>query len=315
MRLAAICHRRLWFHLQQCLSYYHPFLNTHRRRPDILEPSIVPQFYEAPNNPEQHRMPLVEHLLELRRRLLLTALVFLVAFFGCFYLAEGIYSFLVRPLASAMEVQDGSSQRMIYTAITEALFTYLKVAAFAAFAITFPIFAIQGWLFIAPGLYRHERKALLPFLIATPILFLLGAGLVYTFIMPLAWHYLLGFQSTGTSTMLPIQLEAKVSEYLDVVMTLMLAFGICFELPIALTLLARVGLINAKGLVEKRRFAIVGVFVVAAALTPPDVISQIGLALPLIGLYELSILSCRWIEKQRDKPKRKSGTKWELNSK
>ncbi|VBB68720.1 Twin-arginine translocation protein TatC [invertebrate metagenome] len=252
------------------------------------------------NDPEQHRMPLIEHLLELRQRLLFTVASFLIAFVGCFYLAGDIYSFLVRPLAVVMEAH-GGSQRMIYTAVTEAFVTYLKVAAFSAFVITFPILATQLWLFIAPGLYKHEKKVFLPFLVATPILFLLGAGIVYVFVMPLAWHYLLSFQSSGAETMLPIQLEAKVSEYLDVVMTLMLAFGTCFELPVALTLMAKVGLTSAQGLVAKRQFAIVGVFVAAAILTPPDVISQIGLALPLIGLYELSILSCRWIEGQRAK--------------
>lgn len=245
-------------------------------------------------------MPLIGHLLELRRRLLLTVTVFLIFFFVCFYVSEEIYSFLTYPLASAMAKKSGGSQRMIYTAITEAMFTYLKVAAFSAFAITFPMFAIQGWLFIAPGLYRYERKALLPFLIATPILFLLGAGLVYMFVMPLAWQYLLSFQSTGKNTVLPIQLEPKISEYLDIVMTLMLAFGVCFELPVALTLMARVGLLSADLLAKKRRFAIVSAFVVAAVLTPPDIISQIGLAVPLIGLYELSILSCRWVEKQKE---------------
>ena len=258
---------------------------------------------DSNDDPEQHKMPLIEHLLELRGRLLWTAGVFLIAFFGCFYLAEDIYGFLVRPLSTAMEAQ-GGSQRMIYTAVTEAFFTYLKVAAFAAFALTFPVFAIQMWLFIAPGLYRNEKKAFLPFLAATPVLFLMGAALVYTFVMPLAWQYLLGFQNAGTDTTLPIQLEAKVSEYLDVVMTLLLAFGVCFELPVALTLMAKVGLVSAQGLADKRRFAIVGVFVLAAILTPPDVISQIGLAVPLIGLYELSILSCRWVEKQREKAER-----------
>ena len=257
------------------------------------------------HDPEQHRMPLVDHLLELRQRLLLTVIAFLAAFLGCFYLAGDIYGFLVRPLAEVMEAQ-GGSQRMIYTAVTEAFFTYLKVAAFAAFVITFPILATQLWLFIAPGLYKHEKKAFFPFLIATPILFLLGAGLVYLLVMPLAWQYLLSFQSS--ETMLPIQLEAKVSEYLDVVMTLMLAFGTCFELPVALTLMAKVGIVSAQGLAEKRQFAIVGVFIAAAILTPPDVISQIGLALPLIGLYELAILSCRWIEAQRARVEQKTDT-------
>lgn len=253
------------------------------------------------DNPEQQRlMPLVEHLLELRRRLLVTIAVFLFTFFVCFYFAENIYSLLIHPLSVAMRTQ-GGSQRMIYTSVTEVFLTYMKVAAFSAFSLTFPVFATHMWLFIAPGLYQNEKKALLPFLIVTPILFLLGASLVYVFIMPSAWHYLLGFQSTVEETFLPIQLEAKVSEYLDIVMTLMFAFGACFELPVALTLMTRVGIVNADMLAKKRRFAIVGAFIIAAILTPPDVISQVGLALPLISLYEVSIVACRWIERRKNR--------------
>lgn len=250
------------------------------------------------DNPEDNKMGLVEHLLELRRRLLFSAIAFLIAFFGCYAFSREIYGFLVQPLADAMR-DVGGTQRMIYTAPTEGFFTYLKVSAFAALAVTFPVIAGQIWMFIAPGLYRHEKRALAPFILATPVLFTLGAGMVYYVIMPMAWRYLLSFQASAGEATMPIEMEAKVSEYLDIVMTLMFAFGMCFELPVALTLMAKVGLVSSKGLAEKRRFAVVAVFVIAAVLTPPDVISQIGLAIPLLGLYELSIVACRYIERQR----------------
>lgn len=252
------------------------------------------------NNPENNKMPLLEHLLELRKRLMYAALSFIVAFFGCYFVSEQIYGFLVRPLADIM-AEMGGSQRMIYTALTEAFFTYIKVAAFGGAVIAFPVFAGQLWAFIAPGLYRHERKAFLPFLLVSPVLFTAGAALVYYFVIPMAWHFLLGFQTTQEQTVLPIQLEAKVGEYLDLVMKLIFAFGLSFQMPVALTLMGRVGLVTSTGLAAKRKFAIVGVFIFAAILTPPDVISQIGLALPMIVLYELSIISVRMVEKKRQK--------------
>jgi sec-independent protein translocase protein TatC len=240
-------------------------------------------------------MPLLDHLIELRRRLMWSIAAFLVCFVVCYHFSAAIYGFLAQPLVDILEQQSGTPRRLIFTQLYEVFFTYLRVAFFGAAFIAFPVIASQIWLFVAPGLYRSEKRAMLPFLAATPVLFLLGAALAYYFVFPFAWRFFISFESpTGSSV--PIQLEAKVSEYLDLVMKLIFAFGVTFELPVLLTLLAKVGIVSSKGLRKFRRYAYVGMFVIAAILAPPDVITQTGLAIPLIGLYEISILCAKLVE-------------------
>jgi sec-independent protein translocase protein TatC len=240
-------------------------------------------------------MPLIDHLMELRRRLLWSVIAFGISFAVCYYFSQQIYGFLARPLATILFQQGGGDRRMIFTALYEAFFTYLKVAFFGAVFFSFPIWATQLWLFIAPGLYRSEKRAVTPFLVASPILFLAGAALAYYFIFPLAWHFFISFETPAGEGTVPIQLEAKVSEYLSLVMHMILAFGIAFQMPVALVLLCRVGILSVASLRKGRRYAIVGMFALAAIITPPDVISQVGLAVPLILLYELSILFALWV--------------------
>ena len=247
----------------------------------------------------EKKMPLLDHLIELRMRLIYCVVTFFFFFFLCFFVAEHIFAFLVRPLADALV--DRENARMIYTSLLEGFLTYIKVAFFSAAFISFPIFSSQLWLFVAPGLYKNERRAFLPFLIATPILFLMGGALVYYFIMPLAWEFLLGFQAAGGDGNLPIEVEPKIDQYLSLSMRLIFAFGVAFEMPVLLVLLARVGIVTSDGLARKRRYAIVAVFVAAAILTPPDIVSQIGLAIPIILLYEISIVLARMTERKRDR--------------
>jgi len=241
----------------------------------------------------------VDHLIELRKRLINSIIFLSILFVICYYFSDHIYGFLVEPYANAVK-NDEIDRRLIFTALQETFLTYLKVAFFTAFFITSPFILIQIWKFIAPGLYAHEKKAIMPYLIVTPILFLLGGMLVYYLIMPLAIKFFLSFESVGINTNLPIQLEAKVNEYLSLVMKLIFAFGLSFQLPVVLSLLARIGIVNSTFLKERRKYVVVIIFAAAAILTPPDPITQIGLAIPLLILYELSIFSVSIIEKRQE---------------
>ena len=242
----------------------------------------------------------ISHLAELRKRLIQSFAFLIIFFIGCYFFAEHLYGFLVEPYAKAVK-DDGTERRLIFTALQETFLTYLKVSFFAAFFVTCPFILMQIWKFIAPGLYKHEKIAIVPYLILTPILFFLGGMLVYYLIMPLAIKFFLSFESSGLTTGLPIQLEAKVNEYLSLVMKLIFAFGISFQLPVVLSLLARIGVVDSKFLKERRKYVVVIIFTVAALLTPPDPVTQIGLAIPLLILYELSIISVNIIEKNNKK--------------
>ena len=250
------------------------------------------------NDEKNNQSSFVEHLAELRSRLLRSLAFLFIFFILCYIFSENIYSFLVAPYADAVK-DDGNSRRMIFTALHETFITYLKVAFFASMFITSPIILTQIWKFIAPGLYKDEKKALLPYLVATPTLFLLGGMLVYYLTMPLAIKFFLSFETPADFNSLPIQLEAKVNEYLSLIMRLIFAFGISFQLPVLLSLLARVGFVDSDYLKKRRRYVIVIIFAVAAILTPPAPITQIGLGIPLLILYELSILSVKIIEKKK----------------
>jgi len=250
------------------------------------------------NDEKINQNSFVGHLTELRSRLVKSIIFLFIFFIICYFFAENIYSFLVKPYADAVK-DDGSSRRLIFTALHETFITYLKVAFFASLFVTSPIVLTQIWKFIAPGLYKNEKSALLPYLIATPTLFLLGGMLVYYLIMPLAIKFFLTFETVAQSGTLPIQLEAKVNEYLSLIMRLIFAFGISFQLPVLLSLLARVGFVDSNYLKKRRKYVVVIIFALAAILTPPDPITQIGLGIPLLILYELSILSVKIIERNK----------------
>ncbi len=239
------------------------------------------------------------HFVELRTRILHSLLFIFIIFVISYFFAEYIYNFLVEPYAAAVK-DDIGSRRLIFTALHETFITYIKVAFFSAIFLGSPVMLIQIYKFIAPGLYKNEKKAILPYLISTPILFLLGGVLVYYLVMPLAIKFFLSFETSGSNLTLPIQLEAKVNEYLSLIMRLIFAFGISFQLPILLNLLARIGTVNFEYLKKRRRYVIVIIFALAAILTPPDPITQVGLAIPLLLLYELSIFTVKFIEKKKE---------------
>ncbi|RVC43555.1 twin-arginine translocase subunit TatC [Mesorhizobium sp. M4A.F.Ca.ET.090.04.2.1] len=252
---------------------------------------------------EKSSAPLIEHLIELRRRLIWSLGGFFVAFLVCFFFAKRLFNLLVIPFKWATQWAglDPHKVELIYTAPQEFFFTQVKLAMFGGMVIAFPLIATQIYKFIAPGLYKNERNAFLPFLIASPILFLMGASLVYFFFTPMVMWLFLAMQQTGTNDQVQISLLPKVSEYLSLIMTLIFSFGLVFQLPVVTSLMTRVGMLSSKALAEKRKWAIVIAFVVAAVLTPPDPMSQIGLAIPTILLYEVAIWSARLIERGQER--------------
>ncbi|RWM30125.1 twin-arginine translocase subunit TatC [Mesorhizobium sp.] len=252
---------------------------------------------------EKSSAPLIEHLIELRRRLIWSLGGFFVAFLVCFFFAKRLFNLLVIPFKWATQWAglDPHKVELIYTAPQEFFFTQVKLAMFGGMVIAFPLIATQIYKFIAPGLYKNERNAFLPFLIASPILFLMGASLVYFFFTPMVMWFFLAMQQVGTNDQVQISLLPKVSEYLSLIMTLIFSFGLVFQLPVVTSLLTRVGLLSSQALADKRKWAIVLSFVVAAVLTPPDPLSQCGLAVPTIILYEVAIWSSRLIERSQER--------------
>ena len=246
---------------------------------------------------EASKAPLLEHLVELRQRLVQSIIAIAIAFVVCFYFADDIFNLLIIPYERA--AGEEREIRLIFTAPQEYFFTQMKLALFGAMFIAFPVIANQIYKFVAPGLYKNERQAFLPYLVATPILFSMGAALVYFVIMPLALGFFLSLEQGPEEGRAVIELLPKVNEYLGLIMTLLFAFGLVFQLPVVLTLLARAGIVDAEGLKRKRKYAVVMAFIGAAVLTPPDPVSQLGLAVPTLLLYELSIQAVRLVEKRK----------------
>lgn len=240
--------------------------------------------------------PLLEHLIELRQRLIYCLGAFFLVFLVAYHFAPAIFQFLVQPLADLIKGEEG--RRLIYTGLTEAFLTYLSVAFFAALFVTLPLILWQVWSFVSPGLYKAEKRVFAPFFMATPVLFLLGAAMAYYIVCPMAWEFFLSFETPATVASLPLQLEARVSEYLSLVLKLIFAFGLSFQLPVVLVLLAKSGILTAEQLASKRKYAFLAIVVVAAIITPPDIISPISLIIPLYALYEISLVLVKGVEKK-----------------
>lgn len=251
---------------------------------------------DGPSEVDASKAPLLDHLIELRTRLFYSLGAFFITFLLCFTVSKHIYNILLWPFVS---VVGAANAKTIYTHLLEKFFVDIKVAMFGAAFLSFPIVAMQIYKFVAPGLYKNERAAFRPYLVATPVLFLMGAAIVYFIAMPLLVRFSVGFEQLGDATHAEITLLPKVSEYLSLIMTLIMGFGICFQLPVVVTLLARAGIVDSKALESARRYAFVGIFAAAALLTPPDAISMIIMALPTCLLYELSIFAVKHVEKSQ----------------